>query len=86
MDAEALPDAEWDLEIDHSEMQRLVAALTADKARVALRGSAARGAGYDVFLFFPARGGQRRCRKRALLTEKEPCENATQQAVLGRYK
>jgi len=35
VDAEDLPDTEWDLEIDHSEMQRLVAALTADKARVA---------------------------------------------------
>lgn len=38
IDSEGMPDTDWDLEIDHSEMQRLVAALTADKARVALRG------------------------------------------------
>ena len=37
-------DVEWDLEIDHSEMQRLVAALAADKARVA-KGSRDRAAG-----------------------------------------
>jgi len=41
VDRESMPDTEWDLEIDHSEMQRLVAALTADKAHAALRGGLA---------------------------------------------
>jgi len=45
VDRETMPDTEWDLEIDHSEMQRLVAALTADKAHAALRGGLATARG-----------------------------------------
>jgi hypothetical protein len=45
VDAENLPDTEWDLEIDHSEMQRLVAALTRDKASVAVGGTPSSGGG-----------------------------------------
>merc|ERR1719478_497062 len=36
-------DVSWDLEIDHSEMQRLAAALAADKARIALQGAGGSG-------------------------------------------